>query len=67
MVDCRFHSTFSLRILKVDIIDFLCNVWLFILFKILILIYKIISYILNFFIFSDKSNRNKIYGNYLKI
>jgi hypothetical protein len=37
-------------------------VWLFVLFKILIPIYKIISHISNFF--SDKSNHNKVYDNF---
>jgi hypothetical protein len=42
-----------------DVVDFLCNVWPFVLFKILIQIFKMICYISNFF--SNKINHNKIY------
>ncbi len=49
---CWFSIIYSLQILMVD-------VWSFDLFKILILIYKIINHILNFL--SDKSNYNNIY------
>jgi hypothetical protein len=52
---------YSLQILIVDAVDFLHNVWLLILFKILISIYKIIIEISKFF--SAKSNHNKIYDN----
>jgi hypothetical protein len=48
---------YSLRILIIDVVDFLCNVWPFILFKILIQIFEMICYILNFF--SNKINHNK--------
>jgi hypothetical protein len=58
----NYYEIYSLQILIIDTINSLCNVWPFVLFKILILIYKIISYVLIFF--SDKSNHNNIYDNY---
>jgi hypothetical protein len=54
----------SLWILIVDAVDFIHNIWLFVLFKILILIYKIIIQISNSF--SDKPKHNKIYDNFFK-
>jgi hypothetical protein len=55
----KLKEKYFLWILIVDTVDFLCNIWLFILFKILIQIFKIICYISNFF--SNKTNHNKIY------
>jgi hypothetical protein len=55
-------SRSSLWILIVDTVDFFYTMFDYLFFKILILMYKIISYILNFF--NDKSNHNKIYVNY---
>jgi hypothetical protein len=52
----------NLRILIIDPVDFFHNILLLILYKILIIIYKIINYNLNFF--SYKSNHNKQYYNF---
>jgi hypothetical protein len=49
------YNDYSLWILIVDVVDILCNIWLFVLFKIL----KNICYISN--LFSNKINDNKIY------
>jgi hypothetical protein len=53
------YAIYSLQILIIDTVDFFHNSLLFILFKILIIIYKIV--ILK--VFSDKSNHDKIYDN----